>query len=219
MNTLKTLLTTLTLSFLLVCGLSAQASELQQGQMAMGQGDMPGALAHFQAAAEATPEDAETLYFLGLGQFLTGDHASAKETLKKAKTLNPNVAKYHSMYGAALSQWAQTLSMMEAGMHHMEAKVEFQKAVDLDPKDQGGHQGLAYSYFYTPEQFGGSIVKAEEHATILKEISPADGCTLLGMIRAKQGKTEEARAFYEEALASNPHSQEAKNGLSALPVE
>ncbi len=134
------------------------------------------------------------------------------ELLDEYWDLNDKNAAAHGLYSALLGlKIAQ--APMKGMLYGSRATKYAAKGVELDPNDPAALYNAAGNLFYTPEQWGGDPEKA---VTYLKKAVQQYGSdaaqdwhylstlALLGQAQAKVGKTDEARATYQRALAAQP---------------
>jgi len=185
------------------------ATPLQAGMKAFQQGDFAGASEMFEEVLAGEPENADALYFMGLGKFSQGEVEAALEYYTIGRDAHPDQARFHSMRGHCLNMLGQTKPMNEGMVMFMEGLEEYRTAVRLDDKDLEGHFGLAQYYAHAPAMAGGSMPLAEEHAGIVTQIDEARGNGLMAMLKMMQGMNEEAVVYAKKVLAVDPGNSEA----------
>ncbi len=92
------------------------------------QGDVGAMISGLEAKLKANPNDAEGWRMLGWAFFETGKFAESASAYGRATQINPGKAEYWSSLGEARV-------MAGAGNVPSDAKLAFDKAVSLDPKD------------------------------------------------------------------------------------
>ena len=113
----------LALAALLLAGPAGAADDFTNGLAAFNKGDYALATEHFAAAAEAQPEDALPLAWLGLAQLRAGRSDEAVATLTKTIELDPKMPEAHHNLGNAYWDLGKT----------QEAVEHYQQAVFLQP--------------------------------------------------------------------------------------
>jgi Tfp pilus assembly protein PilF len=115
-----------------------------------------------QTASSISPEAltkmAEDYYKKALKAHEVGDYVQATQFLKSATQISPNVAKFWRQLGASMArnpQWRK------------EAEESFQKAIELEPKNQENHLGLGYLY-----KTSGLKLRARKHFQACLEMDP-----------------------------------------------
>ena len=100
------------------------------------QGDVGAMISGLEAKLKANPNDAEGWRMLGWAFFETGKFAESASAYARATQINPGKAEYWSSLGEARV-------MAGSGNVPPEAKLAFDKAVALDPKDPRARYFLA----------------------------------------------------------------------------
>lgn len=107
---------------------------------------------------EALTKMAEDYYRKALKAHEAGDYEQAAQFLKSATQISPKVAKFWRQLGASLArnpQWRK------------EAEESFQRAIELEPKNQDNHLGLGYLY-----KTSGLKLRARKHFQAVLEMDP-----------------------------------------------
>lgn len=96
--------------------------------------------------------------------------------------------------------------------NHSTAKDLFNKALELDPQNAGGHAGLGEVAFEM-----GEYPLAIQHLKSAVHLNPRNAryLVMLGNAYFKQGKMNEAIEQYQKALRLDAHNAEARAGLDA----
>ena len=150
-----------------------------------------------------TPEDAETWHLSALLQMLSGHPKPAVEGYRRAITLDPTVAKYHSNLANALLACQDPV----AAEHH------YRRALTLASPPPETHYNLALLLSRQDRK--------EEAETVLTEASrlatlDADAYTLLGNCQQKNGRVVQACSSYQRALGLNPGDADTRAELSLM---
>lgn len=190
-------------ALLLTISASAQTA-LETAAKALKSGDLAAAEAALSPLAASEKPDPAALHLLSqvrLGQKNTKDAIAFAE---KAAQLAPDNAEYHAHLGVALSARMPELGFMQQAMVAGKMRKAFERALEIDPKNLNGLVGLARYFANAPEIAGGSLTKAAEFATRLKEINPFLGESELGRIAERGEKFADALAHYEAAAQLKP---------------
>jgi Flp pilus assembly protein TadD len=186
---------------------AALAGQLDQGNAALADGDVDGAIAAYEEVLAQVPDLPEVHHNLGLAYKRKEDYERAGEEFRKAAELDPDFAEPHGALAVLLAN---------AG-HRDEAIVEAEQAVELDPENVEYLYNLAVLY-----KDSGKPREAEEAFLTLEEMVPDNpeiqyhmGTTLLGL-----GRMDEAVArlekYVEMAPADAPNVGPAQGMLEAL---
>ncbi len=165
-------------------------------------GDVPEALAHYEAAVRILPDDARAHNDLGyvLAQ-LPGRMPDAIAEYQTALRIRPRYVEAYNNLGIALAQTPGRLP---------EAIAQFQAAVRIQPNYVHAHMNLANAW----SQAGKLPEAIAEYQTALG-IQPNDARirNYLGVALAQTGRLPEAIAEYQAALQLQPDYAEAHNNL------
>ncbi len=94
----------------------------------------------------------------------------------------------------------------------------YEKAIELEPDNVGGHFGRGMIRFYTPKAFGGDLDGAisDFEFVISKASSNLQAHFFLGMAYNQKGEKDKAIATFEKILTLDPQNQGAKKQLAQL---
>jgi DNA-binding winged helix-turn-helix (wHTH) protein/TolB-like protein/Flp pilus assembly protein TadD len=168
------------------------------------------ALNRARAAAERAVALDDTLAeghaALGLARSLARDLTGAAESYRRAVALNPN-------YPTARQRFALTL-LSEGQLE--EAVAEMERAQSVDPVSSVINTNLAQMHYFRRDYDRAATLaeKALETAPTGTGTNRLMMLFLLGNTRAQQGRLEEARSLYRQALEQNPEFDEAREGLA-----
>jgi tetratricopeptide (TPR) repeat protein len=154
--------------------------------------------------AEGQPDYAAARYYLGRISFDEKNYDGAEEYFEEAIEANDKVADYHYWYGSTIGTIAQGSNTLKQGMLAPKIKSEFEKTVELDPKNMSAHWGLIEFYTQAPGFMGGSWEKAEETAKAILKIKKAEGYRALAVVYERQEKWAEAETQYKQAAFEDP---------------
>jgi len=140
-------------------------------------------------------------YLLGVALMQAGDMAAAVDALREARRLDPDRPLTLTALGLALNNRKA----------FEEARTHLARALELEPDSLEATAALAES-----EEGAGDLARAEEHArrALARAGDHATANLVLGMVRMKQERYEEARASLEQAVATDPGSPKARYLLS-----
>ncbi len=159
------------------------------------QGDLAGARAHFQAAANINPQDAFSQLDLGVCEKRMGDVTHAVFHYQAALKLSANA----TLRSTALNNLA---SVYRSSGNYVAARQNYETALRLDPNSSMALIGLGLV-----EQKLGDLPGAINYYSRLVTVEPSDvAYLLLGQALAKSGQSVAAQAAYENArkMSSDP---------------
>ena len=185
----------------------SRKAHFARGAEAMRTGDPALALAAFEAALRALPNDPETLFNVAMALMDLGDKPAAERRLREAIALDPAYREPH-----------YNLAMMLAERNDLDdAERHFQKAVEIDPDDLDSRTKWADTLARL-----GKTGKAVEILTAVLAVDAALPAAQLALGAAQQadGDTEAARAALNRVLEAAPGApqerSEAHYRLAAL---
>ena len=124
----------------------------------------------------AMPErDAETTELLGQAYYMLGDYKKAAESLEQAAADVPGDSSYQHWVGKAYGRRAETSFALTAIGFANKARVAFEKAVQLDPKNVEAVSDLFEFYLQAPGFLGGGFDKASRLAGEIAKRDPGEG--------------------------------------------
>ena len=142
-------------------------------------------------------------HMLGVALMQASDLPAAVDSLRQAEKLDPARGSTILALGVALN----------AQNNYADARVALTRAVELEPENMDGQAALAEA-----EEALGELDAAERRArrvlTASKDHAAAN--LVLGMVRLKQGRHEEARDALLNAVMMNPTSPKAHYQLSLV---
>lgn len=142
--------------------------------------------------------------------------AEARELLEAAVEADPDNAEALALLGGVLGESIGD-SMIRGMTLGPKSGAALNKAARLDPENPRVALQRGVSYFHTPSMFGGGVEKAIGELQRARELfdrrAPAppwpswgriDAYAWLGQALAREGREDEARAVYREALEIEP---------------
>lgn len=168
------------------------------------QGRVDDALVRLNAAIAQDPADAEALN-LRCRVFYQEEHWNeAVNDCVAAVKLDPDNSNDHLWLGRAYGQKASHVSLMSAYKLAHKVAAEFQKAVELDPRNADALADLGEFDVQAPSVAGGGIDRAPAIAQQLQSIDPAAALALEAHISEKKKDYPAAEANYKAAIAACP---------------
>ncbi len=200
-------------------------------------GDLRGARAELEAAAQLNPSDVELLTNLGRVQAQMGDLPTAIARLRDAVELNPDYPKARLELGKALARGGDFAGaaghfrrVLEISPRHAPAHVylgtallllgnraeaadHFREAIRLDPANDNALVCLGNLQLEEKE-----LDPAAESLGEALRVNPSNVGAHLSMARLLAGRGNQAEAVrhYETALRLEPGCEEARRGLEQL---
>jgi tetratricopeptide (TPR) repeat protein len=149
-------------------------------------------------------KDAATFGLIGQNYFMIGEYKKATEALEKAIAIEPNNAGFAHWLGRTYGRRAEMASPFTAPGYAFKAGQMFEKAVALDPSNKGSAGDLLDFYLAAPGFLGGGMHKAEELATRIARLDPAEGHYALAQIEEKRKDYNSAEQHFRRAWELAP---------------
>ncbi len=141
------------------------------------------------AVSPASPSDAESSNLLCRAYYALDDWDRAESSCKKAVALDPDNSRFHLWLGRVYGEKASRANFLSAARLATKVRGEFERAVQLNPKDVEARLDLAEFYLAAPGVMGGGEQKAREQARYIAAVNP--GTRTLGL--RPHRRTEERR--------------------------
>lgn len=172
----------------------------------------------FVALARATPNDVTPVLYLGKIAMAQNDADESVKQFEQCVKIDDNNADCHAWLGNALGSTAMRASKFRLPFIAKRTKKEFDRAVELDPRNVEARWGEMQYYMRAPGFLGGSMDKAREQAAEIDKYDKLRGALAYATLAEKDKKTAEAEAAYQRAVAAAPDSVVGYNGLVNLYV-
>lgn len=171
--------------------LLAAQTELQQAQKLYSYTDYDGSLKLLQSVKE---KSADVYKLIGKNYYMRGDFKKATESLEKAVAAAPGDSDNALWLGRAYGRRAETSSPFTAMGNASKARQNFEKAVELNPKNLEAINDLFEYCLEAPGFLGGGLDKATALANRIAALDRAEGHYALAKIAEKRkewGSAEE----------------------------
>lgn len=156
---------------MLIASLTASVADTPQDMLAAGRID--DAIAELNGRLSTAPSDAGSSNLLCRAYFALGDWNRAEAACQKATTLDPGNSRFHLWLGRVYGEKADRTNFLSAAGLAGKVRGEFERAVQLDPKDVDARLDLAEFYLAAPGIVGGGEQKARQQARAIGAINPA----------------------------------------------
>ena len=188
------------MALLLVAG-AAQASDLTQAENLYKRTDFEGSL----KLLDKQSSNAAEIFLIGRNYFMQGEFKKATEYIQKATTLAPANSEYMDWLGRTYGKRAETSNILAAPGYASKARQAFEKAVELDPKNNDALSDLFDYYLEAPGFLGGGYDKAVAVADKLAVIDPSEAYFERAKLAQKKKEYQRAEAHMRQAIAVAPH--------------
>ncbi|MCL4402386.1 MAG: tetratricopeptide repeat protein [Acidobacteria bacterium] len=152
--------------------LAAATPELERARKLYNYTDYDGSLRILLPLAQ---KDAQTMQLIGRDYYMSGDFKKATEWLEKAVAAEPGSAAHAMWLGRAYGRRAETSSPFTAPIFASRARQNFERSVQLDPKNLEAINDLFEYYLEAPGFLGGGYDKAARLAQRIAGINAVEG--------------------------------------------
>jgi tetratricopeptide (TPR) repeat protein len=135
-------------------------------------GRIDDAIAELNGRISASPGDAESDNLLCRAYFAVEDWDRAEFSCRKAAELAPDNSRFHLWLGRVYGEKADRAGVLSAAGMAPKIRVEFERAVQLNPKDIDARLDLAEFYVEAPGFMGGGAAKARNQAQFVGITNP-----------------------------------------------
>jgi tetratricopeptide (TPR) repeat protein len=192
----------LLLAFALVCiPLCAVSADYDRAVELYQHTDYQGSLNLLLPTQEKT---AVELVLIGQDYFMLGDAKRASEFFQQAVTTEPGNSVYHHWLGRAYGRRAEMGNPFTALSYASKARLNFEKAVELDPKNSEAVNDLFEYYLEAPGFIGGGMDKAVKIAERIAEHNAAEGNYARARIEEKRQNFHRAEEHLRRAMELAP---------------
>ena len=152
----------------------------------------------------ARNQDVDILELTGQCNFMLADYKKAGEIFEKALALSPQSSVLHHWLGRAFGRRAETGSVFTAPSFASKARQEFERAYQLDPRNQEAVNDLFDYYLQAPGFLGGGIDKAAALAKHITTLDAAEGHYAQAQIDEKRKEFGSAEEHLRRAAELAP---------------
>jgi tetratricopeptide (TPR) repeat protein len=164
------------------------------------------AIAGADSATAQRGADARERLAAGRAAFEANDLDAAVQAFERAVAIDGSVAEYHVWLGRALQRQLEHASLLRQPFIAKRARGEYQRAIELDPRNVPAREGLVALYIEVPPGLGGSVDKAREQAESLAAINPLRGHFARASIADRERNPDGMEPEYRAAVSENPDS-------------
>jgi tetratricopeptide (TPR) repeat protein len=163
-------------------------------------GRVDDAIASLQAQLKSSPNDAASYHYLCRAYFALANWDRAISACEKSVTLASDNSDYHLWLGRAYGEKADHVNPFSAAGLAGKVRREFERAVQLNPKNVEARADLAEFYLDAPGIVGGGQDKARTQAAALSSLSQAKAHYVNGRIAEKNRDQGIAEKEYRAAI-------------------
>ncbi len=157
------------------------------------------------AAEEANgSQDADVYYWLGRCDFELREFDAAIGEFEHAISLRGNVSEYHHWLGRSYGRKAEHSNWFSGVGLAKKTHAEFERAVDLDPRDFPAQRDLVTFQLRAPGFLGGGEDRAQAQITKIAALDPVQGHLAQKDLYVEYKEWSRADQECQAALAANP---------------
>jgi tetratricopeptide (TPR) repeat protein len=183
-----------------------QEESLKAGREAYDASDFAKAAQLLQQASSQNPRSGEILLLLAKTYYESQQHDAAIASAEKAVSLEPQSSVYHEWLGRIYGEKADHATMFSALSLAKKARREFEKAVELDPRNFSAQQALIEFDCSAPGIAGGGEDKARVEISRLATMDAAEGHYAEGNCRRQKKDFAAADGEFDKALGNHAKS-------------
>jgi tetratricopeptide (TPR) repeat protein len=147
--------------------------------------------------------DAESYNLRSRAYYATEQWDDAIQNGERAVNLQNGDSQYHLWLGRSYGQKAAEIgNPLTAASLARKAKFEFERAVELNPRNISARTDLSEYYVQAPAFMGGGLAKAKTQASELQYLDPAAADWVRAITAEKEKKYGEAEASLKAAIAT-----------------
>jgi Tfp pilus assembly protein PilF len=192
---------------MLIASLSGSVAESAKDMLAAGRVD--DAIAELNGRLSSAPADAESSNLLCRAYFTLEEWDRAESSCRKAVSLAPDNARFHLWLGRVYGEKADRVNFMSAASLAGKTRTEFERAVQLNPKDVEARLDLAEFYIAAPGIVGGGEEKARGQAQSIAPLNPAREHWIYARIAEKKKDNTAAEREYHQYIDLSEGDAEA----------
>ena len=197
----------LLLLLLLIASLTASVADSAKDMLAAGRIDE--AITELNGRLSSAPADAESSNLLCRAYFALEDWNRAESSCRKAASLDPDNSRFHLWLGRVYGEKADRANFLAAAGLAGKVRGEFERAVQLSPKDVDARLDLAEFYLAAPGIVGGGEQKARQQAQFIATVNPAREHWVYARIAEQKKDTATAEREYHQYIDLSQGDAEA----------
>lgn len=180
---------------------AASSAELEQARKLYQYTDYDGSLLILQKIQQ---KNGPVYLLLGQSYYMQGDYKKATENLEKAVAVEPGNSDYVLWLGRAYGRRAETSSPFTAPANASRARQNFEKAVQLNPRNMEALSDLFEYYLEAPGFMGGGLDKAVNISTRIAAIDAVEGHWAQARLAEKRKQFGSAEEHFQRAAQMAP---------------
>jgi tetratricopeptide (TPR) repeat protein len=192
---------------MLIASLTASVADSANDMLAAGRID--DAIAELNGRLSSAPADAESSNLLCRAYFALEEWDRAESSCRKAVSLDQGNSRYHLWLGRVYGEKADRANFLGAAGLAGKTRTEFERAVQLNPKDVEARLDLAEFYIAAPGIVGGGEQKAREQAQFIRTVDSGREHWIYARIAEKKKDSATAEREYRQYINLSKGDAEA----------
>src|ERR1700693_2613947 len=192
---------------LLIASLTASAADSAKDKLAAGRIDE--AITELNGRLSSAPADAESSTLLCRAYFALEEWDRAESSCRKAVALDPGNSRFHLWLGRVYGEKADRGNFLAAAGLVGKGRGEFERAVQLNPKDVDARLDLAEFYLSAPGIVGGGEEKARDQAQSIATVNSGREHWVYARIAEKKKDYPAAEREYHQYIDLSQGDAEA----------
>ncbi len=190
-----------------MAALTASMADSAQDMLAAGRIDET--IAQLNRHLSSAPTDAESANLLCRAYFALEEWDRAESSCRKAVSLDPGNSRFHLWLGRVYGEKADRENFLAAAGLAGKVRGEFERAVQLNPKDVDARLDLAEFYLSAPGIVGGGEEKAREQAQSIATVDSGREHWVYARIAEKKKDYTTAEREYRQYIDRSQGDAEA----------
>ncbi len=187
--------------------LTASGADSAKDMLAAGRIDET--IAVLNGRLSSAPADAESSNLLCRAYFALEDWERAESSCRKAVSLDPDNSRFHLWLGRVYGEKAERANPIAEAVLAVKVREEFERAVQLNPKDVDARLDLAEFYLEAPGIVGGGEQKAREQAQSIATVDSGREHWVYARIAEKKKDATTAEREYRQYIGLSQGDAEA----------
>src|ERR1035438_4229001 len=183
---------------LLIASSTASVGDSAKDMLAAGRIDE--AIAELNGRLTSAPANAESSNLLCRAYVELEDWDRAESSCRKAASLDPGNSRFHLWLGRVYGEKADRANFLAAAGLAGKVRGEFERAVQLNPKDVDARLDLAEFYLSAPGIVGGGEDKAREQAQFIATMDSGREHWVYARIAEKKKDATTAEREYRQYI-------------------
>jgi tetratricopeptide (TPR) repeat protein len=183
---------------MLIAPMMASVANSAQDKLTAGRIDE--AITELNDRLSSAPADAESFNLLCRAYIALEDWDRAESSCRKAVALDPNNSRFHLWLGRVYGGKADRANFLTAAGLARKVREEFERAVQLNPKDIDARLDLAEFYLAAPGIVGGGEQKARAQAQSIAPVNPARAHWVYARIAEQKKDAATAEREYHQYI-------------------